>query len=252
MAVRASPKGCKLAHFSFTADPGGGCEVVSRYSAPQGDREQAAKAGNVKASNRDAHGFRILTHKVRRQKWRAHRRQSQQKQLQAVFEAWKRAPTTDCAMATEKVAPEKSAKVTAHATDAALSQEVESPNVNHEAQRLKRPAAWVGATPAKGNQSYSIPERGNGMVTVHTLNAISPELEPILLTPAAAKKQKTYLEAAVYTIGAAVHTPNGTKGTFAGSQSLTPGSTRVTCWMERDGETTTEQLQLKELTFLPP
>ena len=23
MAVRASPKGCKLAHFSFTADPGG-------------------------------------------------------------------------------------------------------------------------------------------------------------------------------------------------------------------------------------
>ena len=252
-AVRATPRGCKLAHFSFTADPSGGCEVISRYSAPQRDKDWAATA--KKAANGSPPGFRE-PHKVRRQKWRAHRRRSLVGLLRTTFNEWKHASSShvrDTGMATEEVAPALQSQTPTHATDAAHPRP-DSPNVNRAAQSLKRPAAWAGAPPAKGNQSHLIPEIGNGMVTVHTLKATSPELEPTLLTPATAKRQKSYSEVAANAnaAGAAVHTPNGTKGTYAGSQSLTPGRTRGTCWMKREGGISTEQLQLNKLTCQPP
>ena len=81
------------------------------------------------------------------------------------------------------------------------------------------------------------------------------------------KRQKTYVEAvaslptavantlpevpvhADYPILSTVITPNGTRGSFAGKQSITPGGEHACFWMKPDNMAIRKEI--KQLTFLP-
>ena len=193
-AVRATPKGCKLMHFSVTFGTDGSCRTESAYSAPpkrHGDKAATGKVGpgpNEEASHQKGGA------KSRRLLWRAHRKLSRQKQLQSAWETLKRAPLNsknrnDAADGEdeqiEDAAEEASSPPTSHPTPAAE-------------QAAERPPA-ISATPTTGAataQNNEPTAQDTSTAAMHTTNLCLPHSHAPPLPPASSKRQKTYVEAA--------------------------------------------------------
>ena len=262
-AMRATPKGCKLVHFSVTFDPDGGCRTSSEYSAPsksQGKKTATEKVGSE--INRDA-GHRKGGSKTRRLQWRAYRQKTRQKLLQSAWESLKRAPSNE-GNATDAVETPVTSVLSATEMYGA---EQAAPTVAGTAENAV-PATCVAA-PSLHNQAVCFGDTAqvSQQDKHHCTDTLNPNPD-FILPPNNTKRQKTYAEAAVelppspnqphpnlnHPMHTPLHTPNGTRGFYAGAQSLTPRGTQVACWMERQGETdlSTERRQLNELTFMPP
>ena len=261
--MRATPKGCRLVHFAVTFGSDGSCKVASDYSAPPRRQTSTEKTENVRASEscktkRDDRGS-----KERRQIWRAHRQKAQQKRLLSTWEALKRAPPVvkqgraDVAAAAEGVPMDIAEKArpppSVHPTPAA-EQAVRLPPVTTDAPA---PGATTEHTESTAQNAAT--------TVVHTAHILSPRHESPL-PPASTKRQKTYVEAAStpaapprltvpsLPINTPLHTPNGTKGAYAGAQSLSvsPGGTQyVASYMERGGAIAAERVELQRLHFYP-
>ena len=262
-AVRATPKGCKLMHFSVTYGTDGSCETACRYSAPSRRPSKKTAADNVAPAaapaNKEA-GTKTPSGQ-RRQKWRAMRRETQLNRLRTAMKALRNASDTEPQDVPEKVASSELDAKDAHATDAAPTQMEEGPHVNGTS--LKRQAR-AGATTAMVLQQQTGAEVHTEMVCTSPVTDNPSHAQPCLTAPNS-KRHKSYLEAAVHTtavmqppdadvqplaaypILTPVNTPNGTRGTFCGSHSITPGGEHAACWMEPEMNATV--LEIKELTF---
>ena len=268
-AIRATPTGCRLAHFSFTADSVGGCETTSRYSvlskrpspAPQAEKAKAPKCSNARKE---------MGSRERRQIWRAHRRNQQQKKLLSTLERLKSASCNDDREEEAETAHSPSTHSAPIEMDnAEQAAPPSSPPPQGQQQILPRHTASIAA-PSLLNQAVCF----GGTVQVplqdkhHCKQSPDPNPEPqALLPPISTKRQKTYAEAAVvalpaphqlipaappvavYPILSTVTTPNGTRGSFAGEQSITPGGEHAAFWMEPDNVAAMKEI--KQLTFLP-
>ena len=127
------------------------------------------------------------------------------------------------------------------------------------------PVSFAAPTPGPTTEETGTAQNAAN-AAVHAAHICTTHRHEPPLPLSCTKRQKTYVETAAtpavpprltvlnLPICTPLQSPNGTKGTYAGAQSLqvSPGGTQtVACYMERGGDTTAELIELQRLHFYP-